>query len=81
MHREIPEDPELRDQWNGLVLQMEHPEVFYTCEWAMAVERAYHSSMKTLLVLAYEGDSLVGVVALATDAAEKQTIFSGRKHG
>ena len=57
------------------MLQMEHPEVFYTFEWALAVERAYQSTIKTLLVLAYEGESLVGVAALATDAAGRQTSF------
>ena len=57
------------------MLQMEHPEVFYTFEWARAVERSYGSTTKILLVLAYEGDSLMGVAALATDAAERQTSF------
>lgn len=71
----IPQDQRLRDQWNGLVCQMERPEVFYTCEWAIAVHRAYHSSLKPLLLLAYEGDALAGVVALATDAAGKQLSF------
>ncbi len=75
VNREIPDDPQLRHEWNELVLQMEHPEVFYTFEWARAVERAYGSTTKTLLVLAYEGDSLMGVAALATDAAERQTSF------
>jgi CelD/BcsL family acetyltransferase involved in cellulose biosynthesis len=75
VHREIPDDPQLSHQWNELVLQMEHPEVFYTFEWALAVERAYRSAMKTLLVLAYEGESLIGVAALANDAAEKRTSF------
>jgi CelD/BcsL family acetyltransferase involved in cellulose biosynthesis len=54
---------------------MEHPEVFFTYDWARAVERAYRSTMKTLLVLAHEGESLIGVAALATDAAERQTSF------
>jgi CelD/BcsL family acetyltransferase involved in cellulose biosynthesis len=75
VHREIPEDQQLRDQWNGLVLLMEHPEVFYTYEWALAVDRAYRPVMKTLLVLAYADDALVGVAALATDAAASQTSF------
>jgi CelD/BcsL family acetyltransferase involved in cellulose biosynthesis len=75
VHREIPDDQQLRDQWNGLVLQMEHPEVFYTYEWASAVNRAYRSVMKTLLILAYDGEALVGVAALATDAADSQTSF------
>jgi CelD/BcsL family acetyltransferase involved in cellulose biosynthesis len=75
VHREIPQDQRLREQWNGLALQMEHPEVFYTYEWALAVERAYGSTIKTLLVLAYEGEGLIGVAALATDASERQTSF------
>ncbi len=80
MHRAIPQEQRIRDQWNALVLQMEvqqmeRPEVFYTCEWAMAVEQAYRASMKPLLLLAHEGDTLVGVVALATDNAEKQVSF------
>ena len=37
VHREIPADQQLRDQWNALVRQMELPQVFYTWEWAMAV--------------------------------------------
>ena len=66
---------ELRDQWNALVRQMERPEVFYTWEWARAVERAYQSSLKPLLLLGHEGDTLAGVVALATDEAGKQISF------
>jgi len=75
LHRAIPVERQLRDQWNGLVLQMEHPEVFYTCEWALAVDRAYGPAMKPLLFLAHDGDALVGVAALAADAAEKQISF------
>jgi len=75
VHREIPDDHQLRDLWNGLVFQMEHPEVFYTYQWALAVERAYRSTVQTLLALAYEGESLIGVAALATDAAQRQTSF------
>ncbi len=72
---QIPEDQKHRDQWNALVLQMDRPEVFYTWEWAMAVGRAYHSSLKPLLLLGYEGDTLAGVAALATDEAGKQISF------
>lgn len=75
MHREIPQEQRLRDQWNALVNGMECPEVFYTCEWALAVDRAYRSSMRPLLLLAYEGDVLVGAAALATDNGEKQVSF------
>lgn len=75
LHREIPEDPKLCRQWNDLVLQMERPEVFYTSEWALAVQSAYHASLKPLLFLGYEGESLVGVASLATDPAEETMSF------
>jgi CelD/BcsL family acetyltransferase involved in cellulose biosynthesis len=54
---------------------MECPEVFYTYEWALAVSRAYRSSIAPLLMLAYEQDSLVGVAALTMDAAHKEATF------
>jgi len=57
------------------VLQMECPEVFYTYEWALAVSRAHSSSISSLLILAYDQDSLVGVVALATDSMGRGTFF------
>jgi CelD/BcsL family acetyltransferase involved in cellulose biosynthesis len=75
LHREIPEDSGLARQWNELVWQMECPEVFYTFEWALAVSRAYRDSITPLLILAYEQDSLVGVAALATDKAQRETFF------
>jgi CelD/BcsL family acetyltransferase involved in cellulose biosynthesis len=75
LHREIPEDDQLACQWNALVLQMRRPEVFYTYEWALAVSRAYSSSVAPLLILAYDKDSLVGVVALATDSMRRGTFF------
>ena len=57
------------------MLQMARPEVFYTYEWALAVDRAYRASMPPLLFLAYEDDSLVGVVALATDSLRRRAFF------
>jgi CelD/BcsL family acetyltransferase involved in cellulose biosynthesis len=75
VHRTIPQEPQIRAQWNALVQAMEHPEVFYTCEWARAVDQAYRASMKPLLLLAYQGDALIGVAALATDTAETQVSF------
>jgi CelD/BcsL family acetyltransferase involved in cellulose biosynthesis len=71
LQREIPDDEDLRRQWNGLVQQMERPEVFYTYEWALAVGRAYHASMAVLLWLAYEGSALVGVLALARGGGKR----------
>ena len=44
---------------------MEHPEVFYTYEWAIAVQRASENLVTPIVVLAYENESLVGVAALA----------------
>ena len=58
--RKIPEEPSLLRRWNDLVLQMERPEVFYTCEWALALQSAYQASLRPLLFLGYEGDDLVG---------------------
>lgn len=75
LHREIPEDPELLRQWNAVALQMERPEVFYTCEWALAVQAAYRASLKPLLLLGYEGNELVSVASLAADAAGKNLSF------
>ena len=73
--REIPDDPGLRRQWNEVALQVERPQVFYTCEWALAVQSAYQASLKPWLLLGYEGDDLVGVASLATDAAEQNISF------
>ena len=75
LQREIPEDPELHRQWNAIALQTERPEVFYTSEWALAVQSAYRASLKPLLFLGYDGEALVGVVALATDPAEENISF------
>lgn len=65
----------LAGQWNELVQRMESPEVFYTYEWALAVSRSYSDSLTPLLMLAYEGNSLVGVAALATDNKQSETSF------
>ena len=43
---------------------MERPQVFYTYEWAMAVQQAYRGEMPVLLLLGYEGEALKGVAAL-----------------
>ncbi len=75
LHREIPDEPTLVRQWNGVALQMERPQVFYTCEWALAVQTAYRASLKPLLFLGYDGDDLIGVASLATDAGGKKISF------
>lgn len=54
---------------------MEPPEVFYTYEWAIAVQRAYGDTLEPLLFLAYEGESLVGLVALVREKTESRVTF------
>ena len=73
--RKIPEEPSLLRQWDDLVLQMERPEVFYTSEWALAVQSAYQASLKPLLLLGSDSDDLVGVACLATDTSEQDVSF------
>jgi CelD/BcsL family acetyltransferase involved in cellulose biosynthesis len=73
--RKIPDESSLRRQWNDLVLQMERPEVFYTCEWALAMQSAYQSSLTPMLFLGYEGEDLIGAVSLATDSAKESVGF------
>ena len=75
LRSDIPNDVSLGRQWNDLVHQMECPEVFYTYEWALAVHRTFGTDITPLLVLAYEGGSLVGVVALAADRQNKTIYF------
>lgn len=75
LHREIPEDPELHRQWNAIALQTERPQVFYTSEWALAMQAAYRASLKPLLFLGYEGDRLIGVASLAVDPTERDISF------
>lgn len=66
--REIPEDAELRSQWNALVSRVPRPQVFYTYEWALAVQRAYGATLHPLIFLAHnERDELCGLAALAID--------------
>jgi CelD/BcsL family acetyltransferase involved in cellulose biosynthesis len=71
---EIPEDAELRRCWNELAQRVERPEVFYTYDWALACQRAYGRMLSILLFLAYEGESLVAVVALASERSEPRAV-------
>jgi CelD/BcsL family acetyltransferase involved in cellulose biosynthesis len=81
LHREIPEDPKLHCQWNDVALRMERPEVFYTCEWSLAVQSAYRASIKPLLFLGYDGEHLVGVASLVTDLAGETVKFLAASTG
>jgi hypothetical protein len=74
--REIPEDASLRQQWNALVERVDQPQVFYTYEWSLAVQRAYRTTLYPLLFLGYdEHESLCGVVALAIDVGGRSVSF------
>jgi CelD/BcsL family acetyltransferase involved in cellulose biosynthesis len=73
--RKLPEEPNLLRAWNELVQQMERPEVFYTCEWSLAVESAYQSSLKPLVFLGYDKDDLVGVACLSSSLVRDELSF------
>jgi CelD/BcsL family acetyltransferase involved in cellulose biosynthesis len=73
--REIPEDASLRRQWNALVECVDQPQVFYSYEWALAVQRAYGATLQPLLFLGYDEESLCGVAALAVDASGRSASF------
>ncbi len=71
---ELRDDAELRGCWNKLVQHMERPEVFYTYEWAQAVERAYGNLLRPFILLGYEGESLVGIVTFARENAARDAV-------
>ncbi|MGC2477008.1 MAG: GNAT family N-acetyltransferase [Candidatus Sulfotelmatobacter sp.] len=74
--KEIVEDANLRNQWNELARRLEHPQVFYTYEWAFAVQRAYGATLHPLVFLAYDdNESLCGLAALALDADDVRASF------
>jgi CelD/BcsL family acetyltransferase involved in cellulose biosynthesis len=75
VQHEVADSAVLRRQWNELVTQMEPPEVFYTFEWAEAMQASYGSTRKPLLIFASEGGRLVGIAALAADPAARQAEF------
>lgn len=74
--QEIPEDANLRQQWNALVQRVDQPQVFYTYEWSLAVQRAYQTTLQPLLFLAYdESQSLCGVASLAAGVEGRRVSF------
>lgn len=77
LHRHIPDDPELRRAWNSLASQSKYPQVFYTYEWALAMQAAYQASLKPLLFTACGecDDEIIAIAALATDQNEKTITF------
>jgi CelD/BcsL family acetyltransferase involved in cellulose biosynthesis len=73
--KEIPEDADLSEAWNTLVLGMDNPEVFFTYQWALAASRGFQKNLSTLLFLMYDFDQLVGVAALAVDPRAPRAAF------
>ena len=73
--REIPEDPDLSEAWNSLVLTMENPEVFFTYQWALAASRGFQKHLSPLLFLVYDFERLAGVAALAVDPKSPRAAF------
>ena len=72
----ITKDLKLRNQWNDLVLRSEDPQVFYTYEWSLAVERAYSAILRPLVVVLYdESECLAGVVSLALNPETNAVSF------
>ena len=75
VHKEIPDDKNLRAGWRNLLRSVDQPQVFYTYEWALSAAHAYPCTIRPLLCAAYEQDELVGVVALSADYSNRQTCF------
>jgi CelD/BcsL family acetyltransferase involved in cellulose biosynthesis len=74
--REIPEDANLQRQWGALVMRSESPQVFYTYEWALAVQRAYSATLHPLVFLGYDAkESLCALAALAVDSGQNLVTF------
>jgi hypothetical protein len=75
VHREIPDDPLLRSDWNALVEQMESPQVFYTHEWARAIAEAYADCLPPWLLLTYDENKLTGVASLTVSPDQECASF------
>jgi CelD/BcsL family acetyltransferase involved in cellulose biosynthesis len=54
---------------------MERPQVFYTCDWALALQSAYQATQNLLLILGYDGEDLVGVACLRLDPLQQTASF------
>jgi CelD/BcsL family acetyltransferase involved in cellulose biosynthesis len=74
--KELPKDPSVVQQWDALVIHLERPQVFYTYEWALAVDRAYHATLRPLLFLAFDAaNQLCGIAALAERKDQDEVSF------
>lgn len=51
---------------------MEFPQVFFTWEWALAAQRAFHPAVQPLVFVFRNGDEILGIAAMAVDAASSQ---------
>lgn len=77
LYREVPDSENLRRAWNVLAMRTGSPEVFYTHEWGKAVDVAYGASLRPWVLLAYEGEELTGVAAMALDSKNRATFLAG----
>jgi CelD/BcsL family acetyltransferase involved in cellulose biosynthesis len=76
VEKELPANDALGRAWNNLVMQMERPEVFYTYEWALAVQCAYPQRFRPLVMLGFEEETLAAAVSLASDREQgDQVVF------
>ena len=75
LHRAIPADDDFRLRWNELVQAMERPQVFYTCEWAVAVTRAYAASVESIIFAGYRAHRLAAVAALTLESGGSRAVF------
>ena len=76
VEKELPANHALGRAWNKLVMQMERPEVFYTYEWALAVQCAYPQRFRPLVMLGFEEETLAAAVSLAIDRGQgDQVVF------
>ena len=76
VEKELPANDALGRAWNKLVMQMERPEVFYTYEWALAVQCAYPQRFRPLVMLGFEEETLAAAVSLAIDRGQgDQVVF------
>src|SRR5436190_10678975 len=75
LHRAIPADDDFRLRWNELVQATEPPQVFFTCEWAVAVTRAYAASVEPVIFAGYRAHRLAAVVALALESDGSRAVF------
>jgi CelD/BcsL family acetyltransferase involved in cellulose biosynthesis len=76
VERELPANDALARAWNNVAMQMERPEVFYTYEWALAVQCAYPQRFRPLVMLGFEEETLAAAVSLAMDREQSdQVVF------